>query len=159
MQGIPVELQNWTTLSSRTNLRHFISNVNVPQIEIQPYIIYASDISMVESEPMDTDDVPLVMTAEPEPVLPRRPQLRLSEDSELPSIVLGSASWHGQVPDNWVPIITRDVQRQRRQNSQPPFSDAYLSGMPTKRRKIVNGTKPQGSLPQVISGNMILIKS
>lgn len=158
MEGIPTELQNWTRLSSLTNLRHFISNLNVPQSEIEQYIISASDVAMVESEPMDTDDVPLEMTAEAEPVVPRRPQLRLREDDgdDLPSIVLGSASWHGQVPDNWVPILTRDVQRQRRHSTQQPFSDAYLSGMPTKRRKVVNGAKPQGvGVSQVISGKKL----
>lgn len=51
----------------------------------------------------------------------------------------------------WIPIITRDTQRQRRQNPQAPFSDAYLSGMPSKRRKIVAAAKPQGNLSQVIS--------
>lgn len=51
-----------------------------------------------------------------------------------------------------MPIIVRDTHRQRRQISQPAFSDAYLSGMPSKRRKIVTNAKPQGSLPQVIQG-------
>jgi hypothetical protein len=52
----------------------------------------------------------------------------------------------------WVPIISRDTQRQRRQNPQPPFSDAYLAGMPSKRRKIVTAAKPQGSLSKIIAG-------
>lgn len=55
---------------------------------------------------------------------------------------------------DWVPIITRDSQRQRRQNPQPPFSDAYLSGMPSKRRKLITSAKPQGNLSQVISGKI-----
>lgn len=51
----------------------------------------------------------------------------------------------------WVPVIARDSQRQRRQGTQPPYSDAYLSGMPNKRRKIVTSSKPQGSLSQIIA--------
>lgn len=92
------------------------------------------------------------------------------EDPEpLPNVIWGSESWHGQTPEvrriffspsivtklilkDWVPIITRDVQRQRRQEPQPPFSDAYLSGMPSKRRKLINSAKPDANIRQVISG-------
>ncbi|KAJ8968598.1 hypothetical protein NQ317_004414 [Molorchus minor] len=93
---------------------------------------------------------------EPEPIVTENevstPAAIVLADAEpLPNIVLGSESWHAQVPEDWVPIIARDAQKQRRQNSQGPFSDAYLSGMPSKRRKIVNSAKPQGSLPQVIT--------
>lgn len=52
----------------------------------------------------------------------------------------------------WVPIIARDTQRQRRQSSQKPFSDAYLSGLPPKRRKLLTSLRSQGNLSQVISG-------
>jgi len=55
----------------------------------------------------------------------------------------------------WVPVIARDSQRQRRQGTQPPYSDAYLSGMPNKRRKIVTSSKPQGSLSQIIASELI----
>ncbi|XP_043353123.1 large proline-rich protein BAG6 isoform X10 [Dermochelys coriacea] len=36
----------------------------------------------------------------------------------------------------WVPIIREDIQTQRRGKQQPPLSDAYLTGMPAKRRKL-----------------------
>jgi hypothetical protein len=72
----------------------------------------------------------------------------------LPEVVIGSQDWHHNVPSEWVPVIARDSQRQRRQATQPPYSDAYLSGMPNKRRKIVTSSKPQGSLSQIIAKNL-----
>lgn len=53
------------------------------------------------------------------------------------------------VPQDWVPIIARDGTRQRRQlrgmadNGVPAFSDAYLGGLPSKRRKLIEQQKPQ----------------
>lgn len=58
-------------------------------------------------------------------------------DDELGDITIGSEPWHAAVPKEWVPIITRDIRRQRRQAPQPPFSDAYLNGMPSKRRRMM----------------------
>ncbi|KAL4837862.1 hypothetical protein H8958_013855 [Nasalis larvatus] len=43
--------------------------------------------------------------------------------------------WAAAVPPEWVPIIQQDIQSQRKVKPQPPLSDAYLSGMPAKRRK------------------------
>ena len=48
----------------------------------------------------------------------------------------GDDSWQQVVPREWVPVIIRDVNRQRRQQPQGPLSDAYINGMPAKRRKV-----------------------
>lgn len=37
----------------------------------------------------------------------------------------------------WVPIIRCDMMTQRKMKAQPPLSDAYLHGMPAKRRKVI----------------------
>ncbi|XP_003427974.1 large proline-rich protein BAG6 isoform X2 [Nasonia vitripennis] len=54
------------------------------------------------------------------------------------------------LPPEWVPIIARDSVIQRRQTQLQaqqggpiPFSDAYLSGLPSKRRKLIEQQKPQ----------------
>jgi hypothetical protein len=60
---------------------------------------------------------------------------------------------------DWVPIITRDSVRQYRgaqiqelQGGPIPFSDAYLSGLPSKRRKLIEQQKPQLLVSPVPSG-------
>lgn len=63
-------------------------------------------------------------------------------------------TWHGTVPPDWVPIINRDRERQRRQAVQGALSDAYLAGMPSKRRKMVTSAKPHTNLARVISESM-----
>lgn len=43
------------------------------------------------------------------------PPPQLAIDSEpLPRVVIGSEPWHANVPNAWVPMITRDIGRQRR---------------------------------------------
>ncbi|XP_024084272.1 large proline-rich protein bag6-A isoform X2 [Cimex lectularius] len=72
----------------------------------------------------------------------------------LPDVIIGAEQWHNHVPPDWVPIITRDRERQRRQTAQGALSEAYLSGMPSKRRKVVTSTKPHSNLARVISESM-----
>ncbi|XP_058794384.1 large proline-rich protein bag6 isoform X2 [Phymastichus coffea] len=70
----------------------------------------------------------------------------LAAGQDIPETFPGAEN----VPPEWVPIIARDSIRQRRQvqidalNGGPiPFSDAYLSSMPSKRRKLIEQQKPQ----------------
>uniref|UniRef100_A0A8C5E0R4 Large proline-rich protein BAG6 n=1 Tax=Gouania willdenowi TaxID=441366 RepID=A0A8C5E0R4_GOUWI len=52
-----------------------------------------------------------------------------------------SEAWAAAVPPEWVPIIRCDIMTQRKVKAQPPMSDAYLHGMPAKRRKVKTDIK------------------
>lgn len=45
--------------------------------------------------------------------IPVPPQLS-TDDEPLPNVMAGSESWHSGLPTAWLPVITRDINRQRR---------------------------------------------
>lgn len=50
-----------------------------------------------------------------------------AEDNEpLPTITFGSENWHSNFPAPWLPIITRDISRQRRQVGDRQFVFSVL---------------------------------
>lgn len=60
-----------------------------------------------------------------------------AEESEpLPTITFGSESWHSNFPAPWLPIITRDISRQRRQVSIDNFSCCPFSILSHKLMQI-----------------------
>ncbi|KAI2656379.1 Large proline-rich protein BAG6 [Labeo rohita] len=60
-------------------------------------------------------------------------------------------AWAAALPPEWVPIIRQDQISQRKMKAQPPLSDAYLLGMPAKRRKMVKSDGPKLTLPEAVS--------
>jgi len=74
------------------------------------------------------------------------------EDEPLPTIAIGSENWHNNFSAPWIPVIHRDISRQRRQSPQRAFSDSYLSGMSSKRRKLISGAKPSAAEPNSMLG-------
>ncbi|XP_026989601.2 large proline-rich protein BAG6 isoform X1 [Tachysurus fulvidraco] len=59
--------------------------------------------------------------------------------------------WAAAVPPEWVPILRHDMLSQRKIKAQPPLSDAYLHGMPAKRRKTAQGEGPHLSLSEAVT--------
>lgn len=96
----------------------------------------------------NSDDITMGIV---DPQMPPPPPLAKKDEEPLPSVVVGSEPWHTHLPPTWLPTITRDIARQRRQNPQSPFSDSYISGMSSKRRKLIAETKPPSDIPSLIS--------
>ncbi|KAG7203619.1 hypothetical protein KM043_013656 [Ampulex compressa] len=136
--------------------RFFAYFTHVPQppdSEIVPLLIYQNTNSQPapvvssapttqspqvqpEHEPMETEVVEEKTNYE---------TLLQEEDEDIPESFPG----HEALPSDWVPIIARDGVRQRRQlqvqgmanGGVTTFSDAYLGGLPTKRRKLIEQQK------------------
>jgi hypothetical protein len=49
-----------------------------------------------------------------------------------------TSNWKNILPSEWETIIQQDIQTQQNQSDIRPFSDAYCSGLPAKRRRIIS---------------------
>ncbi|CAF2492678.1 unnamed protein product [Rotaria sp. Silwood2] len=91
---------------------------------------------------------------EPTPIIERHVHATPSSTTQLTSIInktnheretaastttptsSSNPSWKANLPDDWIPIVVRDVNSQHDAPAQSPFSDAYKEGMPSKRRRV-----------------------
>ncbi|XP_070163006.1 large proline-rich protein BAG6 [Polyergus mexicanus] len=152
--GNPALLQ-WILNGFITHLRtYFLRVPQPPDSEIIPLLVYkeassqqssVSSVSTRQSTQAQSEDEPM----ETETLEQQQPTLESSipEDrEEVPETFPG----HEALPSDWVPIIARDGVRQRRQlqgatpnGGVTTFSDAYLGGLPSKRRKLIEQQKPR----------------
>lgn len=137
-------------------LQALLRNVTVREGDILHYVIPAAEstppTAKDESAPK-TNSVPVPLESME---IDHPGADALPEVEQDTSFLTSSPSWHDSVPTEWVPIITEDVQRQRRQSVQRPFSDAYLANMPSKRRKLASNGRlqtvvnPANFLPETV---------
>lgn len=64
--------------------------------------------------------------------------VELPEGEEAMEEEQADQEWKSIMPEEWIPVITTDIVRQRRMPPQAPFSDAYVNGLPPKRRKMID---------------------
>ncbi|CAH1271548.1 BAG6 [Branchiostoma lanceolatum] len=77
------------------------------------------------------------------------PEPEAMDEDEEPAGAPG-LPWQSVVPADWVPVIQRDIETQRNLQPQPPFSDAYSTGIPAKRRKTSHAGREIGSMSSVV---------
>jgi len=171
-------IRQWTLGSAITHLRAFVNRVDVEQGDIARWVV-ASD--MVEarklareariaarsipvannaSEPVSMEVSPPHVqesetgTTRPVAGIPPPEQNQVFPPSLLavPSMTTSSLPSITSLPAAWVPIIARDGAMPA--GSQAPHSDAYLSGQPSKRRRLNTECKPRGEVQRLIEQSL-----
>lgn len=59
--------------------------------------------------------------------------------------------WHAHMPNDFVLVINRDQERQRSMPRQRPYSDAYINGLPPKRRQMLTQHSQEADRVEVTS--------
>ncbi|KAJ8301003.1 hypothetical protein KUTeg_022522 [Tegillarca granosa] len=154
--GINPMIQQWMIGVSSQQLANFNPTCNIREEEVAHYIVRKVERSNQadnEVAAMETQSPPSTSAT----VSPQSMEVGNSEvvsgskaaSSKNPTVNgIGAVSESATVAEaepagaEWVPIITQDVQKQQKQKPQAPLSDAYLQGMPAKRRKIMTQDRP-----------------
>uniref|UniRef100_A0A4W6BQM8 BCL2-associated athanogene 6 n=1 Tax=Lates calcarifer TaxID=8187 RepID=A0A4W6BQM8_LATCA len=162
---ISPSLVNWMTSMMTMRLQVILEHIPVTQEQIQNYIVHTQVMDQTRSSLKyligDTLSPAAATTAEEAMSVSHDTRASSRETRVLPGDLgasggaapLGgdmaaagaeggseesageSETWAAAVPPEWVPIIRCDMITQRKMKTQPPLSDAYLHGMPAKRRK------------------------
>uniref|UniRef100_A0ABM5FIC8 BCL2-associated athanogene 6 n=1 Tax=Pogona vitticeps TaxID=103695 RepID=A0ABM5FIC8_9SAUR len=155
-------LVSWLTTMMSMRLQVILEHMPVTEEQILQYVRRvgdppqpASEESMefqaaeqaLETLQRDSTASPAPATTAEEAMPQPRGEPEHEEPGEPPAPP-DTEPWAAAVPPEWVPIIREDIQSQRKLKQQPPLSDAYLSGMPAKRRK---GDGPQLLLSEAVN--------
>ncbi|XP_049649082.1 large proline-rich protein BAG6 isoform X2 [Accipiter gentilis] len=142
-------LVSWLTAVVGMRLQAVLEQMPVTPEQVLPYVRRLGEPASrqpLPEEPMDMQE------AEPPPEEAQRdgagsPAPATTAEEALPP---ESEPWAAAVPPEWVPIIREDIQTQRKVKQQPPLSDAYLTGMPAKRRKTMQAEGPPLLLAEAV---------
>ncbi|XP_057210322.1 large proline-rich protein BAG6 isoform X3 [Triplophysa rosa] len=168
-------LVNWLTSMMSMRLHVILEHNPVTEDQIQHYVIYRQSESSQRTESdaqeqnssleMEEGLFPASATTAEEVLVSSRDAADREEPPHRPEETRGAVAmtltereesgevepWAATVPPEWVPIIRHDMLTQRKMKAQPPLSDAYLHGMPAKRRKTAQGEGPPLSLAEAVS--------
>uniref|UniRef100_A0A8C9XCC1 BCL2-associated athanogene 6 n=1 Tax=Sander lucioperca TaxID=283035 RepID=A0A8C9XCC1_SANLU len=159
---ISPSLVNWMTSMMTMRLQVILEHIPITQEQIQNYIVHTQVTDQphvllcllvpsfhCSSLPKIGDTLsPAAATTAEEAMSVSHNTRASSRETRSPR---ESEAWAAAVPPEWVPIIRCDMMTQRKMKAQPPLSDAYLQGMPAKRRKTGLGGGSLLSLSDAVS--------
>ncbi|XP_007249451.3 large proline-rich protein BAG6 isoform X5 [Astyanax mexicanus] len=158
-------LVNWLTSMMSMRLHVILDHNPVTENQIQHYVIYTQMEEGLSPAPATTAEEAMASSGDSadsrEPAADLAPPCRPSSGEARGTAGMAAAGreesgaeaepWAASMPPEWVPIIRHDMMSQRKIKAQPPLSDAYLQGMPAKRRKTAQGEGPHLSLSEAVS--------
>ncbi|XP_059370041.1 large proline-rich protein BAG6 isoform X2 [Carassius carassius] len=160
-------LVNWLTSMMTMRLQVILEHIPITEEQITQYVIHTQSEESVERPLHDPEpqNVEMGDSLSPTPATTAEEALASSQEAgavggparEGEGAVggeetgRGAEAWAAALPPEWVPIIRQDQISQRKMKAQPPLSDAYLLGMPAKRRKMVKSDGPKLSLTEAVS--------
>ncbi|KAI7801145.1 large proline-rich protein BAG6, partial [Triplophysa rosa] len=160
-------LVNWLTSMMTMRLQVILEHIPITEEQITHYIIHTQGEEMADRPPQEPEpqNVEMGDSLSPTPATTAEEALATSQEAgavggparEAQGAVGGeepgrdAEAWAAALPPEWVPIIRQDQISQRKMKAQPPLSDAYLHGMPAKRRKMVKSDGPRLSLSDAVS--------
>lgn len=157
---------NWLTSMMTMRLQVILEHIPVTEAQILHYVVHARseearEAHESESHPMEMDDTlsPTPATTAEEAMVSSQEEGAVGGGSagEMGEAAGGeepgeeAEAWAAALPPEWVPIIRQDINSQRKMKAQPPLSDAYLQGMPAKRRKTAQSDGPRLTLSEAVS--------
>nr|XP_029535686.1 large proline-rich protein BAG6-like isoform X2 [Oncorhynchus nerka] len=171
-------LVNWLTSMLTMRLQVILEHIPVTEDQILHYVVHTQQGEASNAqEPQRAQIMEMEATHSPAPATTAEEAMASSQETRAEpretgatggAAPLGGAmaaaeasgreepgreteAWTAAVPAEWVPIIRHDLITQRKMKAQPPMSDAYLHGMPAKRRKTGQGDGALLSLSDAVS--------
>uniref|UniRef100_A0A7N6BBH8 Large proline-rich protein BAG6 n=1 Tax=Anabas testudineus TaxID=64144 RepID=A0A7N6BBH8_ANATE len=153
-------LVNWLTSMMSMRLHVILEHNPVTEDQIMHYVIYTQMEESLSPVAATTAEEAMASSDDSgERGAPPGDNTTSSGDTQCPvgapagreEATPEAEPWAAAVPPEWVPIIRHDMLSQRKIKAQPPLSDAYLHGMPAKRRKTSQCEGPHLSLSDAVS--------
>jgi len=110
-----------------------------------PEQIDGTEVADIPMVPVLMPSVPVIPASSETPIFPANLLTVPLDAGGAPD----PEGWQGAVPAQWVPIIARDSRQPAPRST--PYSDAYMSGQPSKRRRLNNDSKPEGDANSLIA--------